>query len=487
MPDGNIEHLGRTDLQVKIRGFRIELGEIESALCEHPDVKRAIIVMREDEAGTQQLLAYIVASEGRTLKTKDLRNYLRQKLPQYMMPSAFVSLDSLPLLPNGKIDRRALLTVGQVDRETESEYLLPRNDLEAQLVQIWREVLGSPKIGIRQDFFEIGGHSLLIPVMLAHIERTVGKKLSPAAIFQAPTIEQLAALLRTQSTQLVQVMPIQPMGTKPPFFCICVAAGPLLRDLALELGNDQPFLGLGFDPSALDQLATPYNLEDIAAHLVRVIRQKQPEGPYLVGGFCLNGLIAFETARQLQAQGQQVALLALFEAMNPAYNDRFSQLSQLKAIAELFRFRLLKEHLVKVSKLGARQAKSYIQSRLPDIRKDVRHLLWTSLVELRRTLGGERLPDLQQVLYVAARSYRPTPYSGRALYFRCTDRRATPASQLEKGWSGVLVGAFELFVLEGDHLGILVEPSLHLLVARLRTALLEAGTANEHEWELAKP
>ena len=479
LPDGNIEYLGRTDSQVKMRGFRIELGEIESALRECPDVKQAVVVAREDETGTRQLVAYIVPSQALALKTKDFRNALKQRLPEYMVPSAFVSLDSLPLLPNGKIDQRALPAIGQADRERESELLAPRNDLEIELVAIWKEVLGVQEISIRHDFFEMGGHSLLIPVMLARIERTLGKKLSPAAIFQAPTIEQQAALLRTQTAQLAQVMPIQPMGSRAPFFCVCLAAGPLLRDLALKLGNEQPFVGLGFDPSALGQLATPYTLEDIAAHLVRAVREHQPEGPYLLGGFCLNGLIAFEMARQLTAEGERVALLALFEALNPAHSNSFSQRSQLATLMGRFSFGLLKKHLRSLLGLDPAEAKDYLRSRFTDIKRDVRNLFWCTYVNVRRRLLGERLPHLQQILYVSAKSYHPVPYPGPTAFYRCTDRRANASSELERGWSNLLVGDFELHVLEGDHLGILMGESLHVLASKLTTSLAEASAARE--------
>jgi len=286
-------------------------------------------------------------------------------------------------------------------------------------------------------------------------------------------------LIRRQSAQLVQVMPIQSEGSKPPFFCICLAEGPLLRELALLLGNDQPFLGLGFDPAALDQLAVPYNLEEIAGQLVKAIRDQQPQGPYFVGGFCLNGLIALETARQLEAEGQVVALLSLFEALNPAYNVRFSQRTQIKVIAERLSLKVIKRHLVSLSRLPRKGAKGYIQSRQADITKEIRGLFWTTYVELRQKLLGARLPRLQQILYVAARTYRPVPYNGPAAFFRCTERRATAVSELEKGWAGVLVGDFELHVMEGDHLGILVEPSLHLLAEKLTAAISRVALADE--------
>jgi amino acid adenylation domain-containing protein len=479
LPDGNIEYLGRSDSQVKIRGFRIELGEIEAVLNECPGVKQGVVAAREDHTGAKRLVAYVVLSEGQSPDPKTWQVYLKPRLPEHMIPSAFLALDSLPLLPNGKIDRRALPDPEQASRRAQPEIVAATTDLQRQLLGMWQEVLGVRNIGIRDDFFELGGHSLLIPALLLRIERTFGKRLSPAAIFQAPTIETLANLIERQNAQLVQVMPIQPAGSKPPFFCICLAAGPLLRELALELGDDQPFLGLGFNPAELEQLAIPYTLADVAAHLVRAIREQQPEGPYFLGGFCLNGLIAFETARQLTAEGERVALLALFEAVNPAHRDSFSQRSQLAALMGRFSFGLVKNHLASIAGLSAAQAKQYFLSRFTDIRRDVKNLFWSSYVAVRRRFTGGRLPQLQQILYVAARSYHPVPYLGPAAFYRCTDRRANSSSELERGWSGLFPGDFELHVLEGDHMGILVGKSLQVLAGKLTASLAKACCVEE--------
>jgi amino acid adenylation domain-containing protein len=473
--DGVIEYVGRADHQVKIRGFRVELGEVESAIADNPQVKQAVVVAHEGQTGDKQLAAYVVAKEAQKPNARELREQLKNKLPDYMIPGSIELRQSLPLLPNGKIDRHVLALAKPVRAgSTDQVCAAPRNAVERQLLGMWKEVLGTEKIGIQDDFFELGGHSLLIPVLLSRIQRILGKKLSPAAVFQAPTIEQLAAKLATLEGQLVQVMPIQPSGSKPPFFCLCVATGPLLRDLALKMGDDQPFLGLSIDPSAIGQLETPYTLENIAGHLVQTIRELQPEGPYSVGGFCLNGLIAFEVAQQLRAQGQPVSTLALFEAVNPAHGDRFSEWSQFKTLAGRFHFRLLKNHAASLYGLGTQGAKLYLQSRAKDVQRDFRNLLWSTYVEWRLKLAGDRLANLQQILYIAAKAYRPSPYSGPAAFFRCTERRAIPTSELERGWQHLLAN-LELHVLEGDHLGILAGPSLQILAEKLKTCLSGKG------------
>src|SRR5262249_4902876 len=157
-----------------------------------------------------------------------------------------------------------------------------------------------------------------------------------------------------------------------------------------------------------------------------------------------------------------VGLLALFEAVNPAHGDRFSQWSQLKTLAGRFHLGLIRNHMTSLYGLGTKGAKTYFQSRFKDIEKDARNLLWSSYVEFRKRLTGNRLTNFQQILYVTTRNYRPKPYSGKAVFFRCTERRAIPTSELEKGWYGVLVNC-QVYVLEGDHLGILTGPSLQIL------------------------
>jgi thioesterase domain-containing protein len=192
-------------------------------------------------------------------------------------------------------------------------------------------------------------------------------------------------------------------------------------------------------------------------------------------------LIAFEVARQLTTQGERVALLALFEALNPAHSNSFSQRSQFATLVGRFSFGLLKKHVKSLFRLDPAEAKDYLLSRFTDIKRDVRNLFWCTYVNARRRLLGERLPHMQQILYVAARSYHPVPYPGPAAFYRCTDRRANSSSELERGWSNLLVGDFELHVLEGDHLGILVGESLNVLASKLTASLAEASAARELE------
>lgn len=228
LPDGNVEHLGRADRQVKIRGFRIEPGEIEATLTNHPDISEAAVIVHQHESGETTLVAYVVADQ--EIDTSTLRQYVGQKLPAYMVPSAFVTLDALPLTPNRKLDRRALPIPGQLQRAPVGQQAKPRSEAEHALVEIWKEVLSLDEVGIHENFFDLGGHSLMAVRLFAVMEKQFGKHLPLATLFQAPTIAQLAELLEAdKSIKCSSLVPLQARGTRPPFFCMHAVGGNVLE------------------------------------------------------------------------------------------------------------------------------------------------------------------------------------------------------------------------------------------------------------------
>ncbi len=318
LPDGNIEFLGRIDHQVKVRGFRIELGEIEAALNHHPQVKQAIVIVQGENSTDKRLIAYVVFTSKQEVTTSQLREFLQQQLPEYMIPSVFVALDALPLTPSGKVDRRSLPSPTTINQSQLA--ITPRDTWELQLTQIWSEVLGVDWVGIRDNFFESGGHSLLAVRLMAQIQQKLHKQLPLASLFQNPTIAELAHLLRqsTDASLWSSLVPIQTHGTNPPFFCIPGAGGNVLYfyDLARCLGAEQPFYGL--QAQGLDGESEPlHRIEEIASDYIKAIQTVQPQGPYLLGGHSFGGLVAFEMAQQLQQQGHKVGLLAILDTVAP--------------------------------------------------------------------------------------------------------------------------------------------------------------------------
>ncbi|MEP6911124.1 MAG: amino acid adenylation domain-containing protein, partial [bacterium] len=297
LADGNIEYVGRIDNQVKIRGFRVELGEIEAALNEHPSVGQSVVMAREDFPGDKRIVAYFTNSSSHAISdaidASQLRHFLSEKLPVFMLPSAFVPLDKLPLTVSGKIDREALPAPNSMERPVES-FVPPSTSVEKKLAAIWEATLNERPIGIRDNFFELGGHSLMAVRLFAQIEKMFNRKLPLAILFQAPTIEGLATVLQDESAEpWSSVVAIQPGGRRQPFFCVHAVGGNVLEyhDLARHLGPDQPFYGL--QSQGLDGKNAPLNqIDEMATLYIKELRAVQPDGPYMIGGRSFGGVVA---------------------------------------------------------------------------------------------------------------------------------------------------------------------------------------------------
>jgi amino acid adenylation domain-containing protein len=324
---GEVEYVGRGDDQVKVSGFRVELGEVEATLARHAAVGEAAVAAREGAGGERRLVAYVVPSDGGGEApaggAAELRAYLREWLPHYMMPSEFVFLSGLPRTAHGKVERGALPMPGWGEGRAAmgGGYLAPRNELERKLVGVWEEVLGVKPVGVSDNFFDLGGHSMLAVRLMARIAEQCGRKLPLATIFQRGTIEHLAELLRDEEklAPWSPLVPLQPRGAGRPFFCVHAVGGTVFSysDLSRSLGEGRPFYAL--QAEGIEGGQSPRaDLEGMAARYVEAVRAVQPAGPYLLGGWSMGGSVAFEMARQLKARGEEVALLALFDSRAPA-------------------------------------------------------------------------------------------------------------------------------------------------------------------------
>ena len=316
-PDGALEFMGRIDDQVKIRGFRVELGEIEAVLGQHSGVRAAVVTLQEAPRGEARLIAYIVPPPGPLPTSHELRAFLRQKLPDWMLPARFEFLPALPNTQSGKVDRSALPLPGSSREIPLHAEAAPQTELEKKLERAFSEAVGLDWVSLDEDFFEIGGDSIRALSLLSTAEQALGQEISLRSLFQAPTVRKLAVLLSDASLSVGVngALPIQPLGSRPPFFC--VDAGPRVRLLAQRLGPDQPFLGLVFDEVRPLRQPVPYRVEDMAAILLTKMRQQQPAGPYYLGGWCFGGILAYEIAQQLRAKGEQVGLLIMIDPDAP--------------------------------------------------------------------------------------------------------------------------------------------------------------------------
>ncbi|MUL37905.1 non-ribosomal peptide synthetase [Gloeocapsopsis dulcis] len=317
LPDGNLEYWGRQDEQVKIRGVRVELGEIATVIAQHPDVQESVVIASDDPQDNQRLIAYIVTDKQDI--TTQLLSYLQQKLPKYMLPSAFIVLDALPLTPNGKADKRALPNCETIKPNIHKSFVAPRNFTELSLVKLWENILNTNQIAVTDNFFDLGGHSFLAVRLMAQIQDRFGHHLPLSTLFENPTIEKLAQVVSQPVDKISNshLVTIQSSGIKTPFFCIHGAGGGVRQyfNLSRRLGEDYPLYALHHTPD--QEEIKIISVEETATRYLQEIRQVQPNGPYLLGGHCYGGILAFEMAQQLQKQGQTVALLVVIDAILP--------------------------------------------------------------------------------------------------------------------------------------------------------------------------
>jgi amino acid adenylation domain-containing protein len=471
-PDGNIEFLGRVDHQVKIRGFRIELGEIEAVLGQHPAVREAVVLAREDAPGEKRLVAYVVADS----TADELRRFLKDKLPEYMVPAVVVLLEALPVTPNGKVDRRALPAPDRSRPELEKAFVAPRDDLELQLAHIWEEVLGVRPVGVTDNFFELGGHSLLAVRLFALIEKRLGKKLPLTAVFQGATVEHLAGVLRQQAAApgpQSSLVAIRPGGSKRPLFLVHPAGGHVFPyiHLAKFLGSDQPCYGL--QARGLEDGQDPHTrIEDMAAWYIQALQTVQPTGPYLLGGWSMGGVVAFEMAQQLHAQGQRVALLALFDGRIPTPDETFPE-EDAEAI-------LLVERYFGIS-FGP------IES-LAELPKDQQLAF---MLEQAKSAGlvpaeldvsqARRFVELLRSDLRATQNYALHLYPGRITFFKASETLEGASADQTLGWNDWAGDGVEVHVVPGNHANLMYEPNVEVLAEKLTACLNQAQSAEAEE------
>ncbi|CAC5339766.1 MULTISPECIES: non-ribosomal peptide synthetase [Planktothrix] len=463
--DGNIEYLGRIDNQVKVRGFRIELGEIEAVLSQCSDVQTTAVIVREDTPGDQRLVAYVVLTPNSQTTSGELRQFLANQLPAYLVPNTFVILDCLPLTPNGKCDRRSLPVPDDQARKN-IQKIAPRNLLESQLTQIWSEVLGISDLGVEENFFELGGHSLLAVRLISCIEQKLGKNLPLTSLFQNGTIASLAQLIAQETTQLTYspLIPIQSQGNKAPFFAVHPIGGNVLcyADLARYLGTEQPFYGL--QALGLNATEKPLSsIEEMATIYIKAIQTIQASGPYSLGGWSMGGVIAFEIAQQLSEQGQTVALLTLIDSYSPILlNSVNTQENSSELLPED-----LNESL-NLTYAFVRDLTSMFNQEIPFSESEISHLTsedllthflaWSKQTNILPPELGEQQITTWFTIFQANRqalfNYLPKAYPGKTIFFGAED-----SSLKNPGWHET-INDLECQWISGDHYSLIKNPIL---------------------------
>ncbi len=440
--DGTLEFLGRMDRQTKIRGYRIEPAEIELALRQYPGLQQAAVLVR-DHSGDQQLVAYLVPSDHAEsdFQQAELVKFVREKLPDYMVPAAFVQLDALPVTPNGKLDWKALPAPER--RLPPIASLAPRDPTETRLARIWEEVLDLRLVGVRESFFDLGGHSLLATRLFARIEKEFGRRLPLGTLFEAPTIEQLAVILRQDSwvsSSLIQVQAGNP--ATPPIFFVQARVG--YHALAAELGPDRPVYVVPTEDLFVRE--TERSLADLAAELARRIRAHRPQGPYHLGGWCLAGRVAFAVARELLRQGEEVASLAIIDMPAP----RVTRLSRRAGLQNVIR--RLSWHMHYAVHCTRQQKIDWVAGAGRALDWQARYRAWQTVRFFYRRIHRPLPPSLRhptRLLAEAARQDATTSYPGRITLFRPSENSFSRYDQWDLGWGRVATGNVDVYEIPG--------------------------------------
>jgi thioesterase domain-containing protein/acyl carrier protein len=505
LPDGNLEFCGRIDDQVKIHGYRIELGEIECALREQPGVKDALVLARDGASGTKELVAYVVPKlRDQTLDAVHesaeaeffaalsqradqpsnagpqilspllLRTALQERLLQQMVPAAFVLLSEFPLTANGKIDRHALSALTPEATQNSREFVAPRNRTEKLLAEIWSDLLKVENAGIHDDFFDLGGHSLLAIRAVSRIKDALGADLPLAALLHAPTIAQLAEMLRNQqyTPSWKSLVPLRASGSRPPLFLVHAHGGNVLEYNALArlLDADQPVYGIqarGLDGSVRPELT----IEQMASEYLAEIRTLQPQGPYFLAGFCFGGPVALEIAQQIRQAGEEVGLLVLIQSTHPAVFHLFKP--GISAPRRWW-YRLLKQFdLERENTLHAGSTYLWRRARyVGDLLLARLAVAFGSRLE-KQPAKSANLPKLfiferlKQEHLSALEKYRPRQYDGKAILFRASKQMRGLLADETLGWSDTLLGPCEVCEVPGHQQNLMLEPNVQRVAREL--------------------
>ncbi|AUS99560.1 non-ribosomal peptide synthetase [Nostoc sp. CENA543] len=471
--NGQLEYLGRNDDQIKIRGFRIELGEIATAIAQYPSVKNAVVIPHDDAHGDKSLIAYVATQQKDIIPP--LQAYLQQKLPSFMLPSACILLDEIPLTPNGKVDKQALVSHDVIPTIVNKSSVAASTFTELALVKIWEQLLNTSPIGITDNFFELGGHSFLAVRLIAQIYELFGHNLSLSTLFENPTIEKLAKIV-SQPASLGANSPlvaIQSAGEYRPFFCVHAAGGDVNNYLILskKLGREQPFYALEQTPH--QQEFNPLSVEETAAYYLKEIRQVQPHGPYLLGGWCYGGIIAFEMAQQLQRQNETVDLLAVIDAILPKtiiQPDKDDDAKLVLRLAEAIK-----------NWFNIEFAVSYNELRDLPLDEQFHFLFSKANLKISETEMAQHLQSYQlfKTHIQAMRNYIPEIYPQEITLFKASEIITHDFESHEfhtddplLGWGKYSSQPINMIEIPGNHFSIFNEPYIQELANHLKTSFL---------------
>jgi amino acid adenylation domain-containing protein len=466
LPDGNLVFLDRADSQVKIRGFRIELGDIESALSRFDGMKENVVIVRKDSTGEKMLAAYYILKEGSVTDHQEIRRFLAGLLPDYMIPSAYIRMDEFPLTANNKIDRKALPEPEITNTTPAKEYVTPLTMTEQKLAAIWSSLLKLKKIGVHDNFFEIGGHSMIAVSLILKIEKELGIRLPLATLFERSTIQQLAEIIDRKSEPMGwrSLVPIRPEGSKKPIFLVHGLGLNVLLYSALvnHLDPDLPVYGL--QAKGLDGKEKPLQtVEDIARYYISEIMTVDPDGPYAIAGFSLGGRIAYEMAQQLTVLGKKVAFLGLFDTpvneISSVESILFGKKSMLRYMMNYIQWNIryfFRDSEESKLTIISRRWKGLMKKLSGiDIKLDKKELVSKGAKrELPRYLRQVHRANMK-----ADKNYITKPYPGNVFLFKAKHQTFYNPDPVYYGWDKLAKGGVMIHEIPGEHSRIFAPPN----------------------------
>lgn len=485
--DGRFHLIDLFNRQVRLHGFRLRLGEAEEILWQSASVADAAAAILPVD-GVSALVVYFRPYDSTAETDRVIREHFKSVAPGHLASAELIAVSAIPHHSDGSINFSALPLPGatKLSNDADTEYLAPRDELEASLVAIWEDVLGKRPIGVRTPFFKLGGYSLMIVRLFARINKTLGTSLPITTIFNAPTVEQLAGIVRGRA-YYSSLVPVHTGGTRPPFFMIHSYL--LYQGIPKVLGPDVPFYGL----RELDTDAEDMSVVHRAAAYLDAMRSIQPHGPYFIGGWCAAGPLAVETARQIVASGEQVGFLILFDSWRPGYSTELakeqagtSEMSFTARLGRKYRF-----HRNRWRTLSAEQKIRYVAAaigaKIGSVRNRVYLKNW-AIAEWFCHRFGLPLPHFMHNVSLTTlnslKEYRGVePYFGSITLIRAEEAPYIPGAKEHCGWDAIVKGGVKVLWAPGDHESMFLEPHLQTVGRLLHQGLEEAyaGTAQNDQ------
>jgi aspartate racemase len=478
LADGSIEFIGRRDQQVKVRGFRIELGEIESVLASHPEVRQSKVAVRGDSAETKRILAWASTERGSLLDATALAAWLAERLPAFLRPDGVAIIPAFPITANGKIDSAALPDPAKdLAPATTAPFAAPEGDIEQRLAALWSELLETPQIGRDDDFFALGGHSLMALRLFSRIHREFDRALPLAALLTHPTVARLATLLAPELRAAAiageskgHLVTLARGGDGPPLFCIHGGDGGVLfyRSLAELVPHEGPLHAIEARALSSNGPIPEATVEETAASYVREILALHPRGPFRLAGYSFGGVVAHEMACRLVEMGHEVDFLGLFDTQNPvapckrlSLPGRFGTFWQQQAALPL---------PAKLERLRERVAEGIATHRR--VKEEVAAAMTQGPAEAHSDL---RRVQVREENWRAMQDYRPRPFAGRITLFKAMTASDKVEWPDDYGWTDLAQGGLDIIPVPGQHLTLFDDGNVESLAAALADRLRAIG------------